>query len=135
MSGPFNGAAALITAQYPLALYLHCTSHCLNLAVVKSVQVTSVCNMTGVVDRVCQCFVSHPKQQRALEDAILSTQPDTAVFKVKDLCRTRWVQRIDALYKCLSLSTHPLWLAWKEFVMMVQGYGLQTHLLMLGVYC
>jgi hypothetical protein len=97
MAGSVNGAAALITAQYPLALYLHCTSHCLNLAVVNSVQVTSVRNMMGVVGRVYQFFDAHPKRQRALEEAIMTTQPDSAVLKVKDLCRTRWVQRIDAL--------------------------------------
>ena len=34
MAGSINGTAALITAQYPLVLYLHCTSHCLYLAVV-----------------------------------------------------------------------------------------------------
>ena len=54
--------------------------------------VTSVCNMMGVVDRVYQFFAAHPKRQRALGDAILSTQPDSAIFKVKGLCRTRWVQ-------------------------------------------
>ncbi len=36
MSGATRGAAAIIKEQYPLALYLHCASHCLNLAVVKS---------------------------------------------------------------------------------------------------
>ena len=41
MSGATKGAASIITAQYPLALYLHCVSHCLNLAVVKSLQLTS----------------------------------------------------------------------------------------------
>ena len=85
MAGSVNGAAALITAQYPLALYLHCTSHCLNLTVVNSVQVTSVRNMMGVVGRVYQFFYAHPKRQSALEDTVLSTQPDSAVFKVKDL--------------------------------------------------
>ena len=29
MSGKTNGTAALITSQFPLALYLHCSSHCL----------------------------------------------------------------------------------------------------------
>ena len=33
MSGASRGAAALIREQCPLALYLHCVSHCLNLAV------------------------------------------------------------------------------------------------------
>ena len=38
MFGPTRGAAALIREQFPLALYLQCASHCLNLAVVKSLQ-------------------------------------------------------------------------------------------------
>ena len=32
MAGRVRGTAALISAQYPLALYLHCASHALNLA-------------------------------------------------------------------------------------------------------
>ena len=54
MAGSVNGTAALISAQYPLALYLHCASHCLNLTVVKSLQITSVrnnydgCNQKGL---------------------------------------------------------------------------------------
>ena len=53
--------AALITAQYPVALYLHCASYCLILAVIKSLQVTRVCNMMGVVDSMYVFFVLHPK--------------------------------------------------------------------------
>ena len=107
MAGLVNGTAALITAQYPLALYLHCTSHCLNLAVVKSLQVTSVRNMMGVINRAYQFFAAHPKRQRALEEAVSSTQPASAHAKLKDLCRTRWVQRIDALqvFQTLNPST------------------------------
>ena len=61
MAGAVNGTAALIAADYPKALYLHCASHCLNLAVVKSLQVTSIRNMMGVVGRVFQFFAAHPK--------------------------------------------------------------------------
>ena len=57
MAGRVRGTAALISAQYPLALYLHCASHALNLAVVKSLQVTSVRNMIGVVDRAATFFL------------------------------------------------------------------------------
>ena len=52
MAGSVNGMAALITEDYPPALYLHCASHCLNLAAVSLLQVTSVHNMMGVVGRV-----------------------------------------------------------------------------------
>ena len=87
MAGPVRGAAALITAQYPLALYFHCTSHCLNFnSCSKICTVTSVCNMISAVDRVYQFFAAHPRRQRALGDAVLSTQPDSAIFKVKGLC-------------------------------------------------
>ena len=65
MAGVVNGTASIITAQYPLALYMHCASHCLSLAVVKSLEVTSVRNMMGVVGRVYQFFAVHPKRQGA----------------------------------------------------------------------
>ena len=96
-AGSVRGTAALVTAQYPLALNLHCASHCLNLAVVKSLQVTSVRNLLGVVDRVYVFFAAHPKRQTALEKAIAETKPESSITKLKDLCRTRWIQRIDAL--------------------------------------
>ena len=92
MAGSVNGAAALITADYPLAFYLHCASHCLNLAVVKSLQLTSVRNMMGIAEKVFQLFAAHPKRQRALEKSISDTQLESKNHKLKDLCRTRWVQ-------------------------------------------
>jgi hypothetical protein len=53
--------------------------------------------MMGVVGRVYQFFDAHPKRQRALEEAIQDTQPASRVLKLKDICRTRWVQRIDSI--------------------------------------
>ena len=97
MAGVVNGTAAIITAQYPLALYMHCASHCLNLTVVKSFEVTSVRNMMGVVGRVYQFFAVYPKRQEALEKSISDCQPSSSVHKLKDMCRTRWIQRIDTI--------------------------------------
>ena len=106
MAGVVNGAAAIITAQHPLAMYLHCASHCLNLTVVKSLEVTSIRNMMGIVGRVYQFFAAHPKRQGALEKAIADCQPSSRVRKLKDMCRTRWIQRIDAIeiFKSLHQS-------------------------------
>ena len=42
MAGKTNGAAAIITRDYPLVSYLHCTSNSLNLAVAKSLEVQCV---------------------------------------------------------------------------------------------
>ena len=105
MSGKTKGAAALISREYPLAMYLHCASHCLNLAVVKSLDEANVRNMMGVVDKVWVFFSFHPTRQRKLEEAIQATQPQATVQKLKDLCRTRWIQCIDALDRIQAL--HP----------------------------
>ena len=61
MDGSVRGTAALICAHHPLAMYLHCSSHCLNLAVVKSLEVANVRNMIAVVGRVYQFFSAHPQ--------------------------------------------------------------------------
>ena len=67
MSGKTNGAAVLITSQFPLVLYLHCSSHCVNLSVVKSLEVASVRNMIGVVNRVSIFFSVHPNTKERLK--------------------------------------------------------------------
>ena len=41
-------------------------------------------------------FAVHPKRQRAFETAIYQTQPSSSSQKLKDMCRTRWIQRNDA---------------------------------------
>ncbi len=105
MSGKTNGAAARISSQYPLALYTHCTSHCLNLAVVASFEEVSVRNMIGVVNRVSVFFFAHPKRQNKLEEAIQNTQPESKVVKLKNLCRTRWIERINALDRIKNLHS------------------------------
>ena len=60
MAGSVNGTSAIISSRYPLALYLHCASHNLNLAVVKSIQLTAVRNMMGIVDKVSFFFAVYP---------------------------------------------------------------------------
>ena len=70
MAGSVRGTVALITTEYSLAIYIHCASHCLNLAVVKSLQITSVRNMMGVMKKVYMFFDAHPKSQNASDYAI-----------------------------------------------------------------
>ena len=52
MAGRISGTAARIMSSFPLALYVHCASHCSNLAVVSSLEVVAVRNMKGIVNRV-----------------------------------------------------------------------------------
>ena len=90
MSSKTNGAAALITSQFPFTLYVHCASHSLNLTVVSSLEEVRV-------NRVSIFFSAHHKRQKKFEEAIENTQPESHVRKLKDLCRPRWIKKIDAL--------------------------------------
>ena len=96
MSGKTN---ARTSSVYPPAIYTHCVSHCLNLAVVASFEEPSIRNMISIVNRPSAFFfaLAHPKQQKKLEEAIQNTQPGSNVLKLKDLCSTRWVECIDTL--------------------------------------
>ena len=85
MAGSVKGTAALICSQYPLAMYLHCLSHWLNLAFVKSLEVTSVRNMMAVVCRVYQFFSAHPKHQGAFEKAVSERQQFSSARKLKNM--------------------------------------------------
>ena len=45
MSGPCNGAAAIVRWQYPKAIYTHCMAHRLNLSNVSACKMQNVRNM------------------------------------------------------------------------------------------
>ena len=59
--------------------------------------------MMGIINKTSEFFDAYSKCQKALEKAIASAQPEFSRSKLKDLCCTRWVQRIDALYTFQSL--------------------------------
>ena len=56
MAGFVGGIAALICAEHLLAMYLHSFSHCLNMAVVKYLEVANVRNMMAVVGKGVSVF-------------------------------------------------------------------------------
>ena len=84
-------------------------SLCLSLFKVKSLEVQSLRNMIGVVHHVLVFYQAHPKRQRKLEEIISNK---ASVHKLKDLCHTRRVERIDALQRHCS---HQLFLALRHF--------------------
>ena len=52
MAGKVKKAAAIITSKPPLALYFHCASHQLNLAMMKSAELISVKNLMGTCKKL-----------------------------------------------------------------------------------
>ena len=97
MSGSTRGAAARTRAKYPKALYVHCTAHRLNLCIMKCCKNCEVSNMIETVGSVARFFNNSPKRQLALEKWISEVLPyEEKRRKLKDLCRTRWVERHEA---------------------------------------
>ena len=53
--------------------------------------------MVGIVMQLSIFHFARPKYQKKLEELIQNTQPESNVLKNNDLCRTGWIERIDAL--------------------------------------
>ena len=101
--GARSMAATLFTKQHKLAL--HCTSHCLHLAVVNGLDNIHVRNMMmDVVRRAGTFFDYYPKRQLAMDKVIDKIEPEAKRKKVGDLCGTRWVQRLEALQTCQKMD-------------------------------
>ena len=97
MAGRLSGCAAVIAEQYPNALYIHCSSHCLNLCVVAASKITSISNMWSTLLEISIFFKYSPKRQGKLESVIKDGDNNPTVTKLVDLCKTRWVARSTSL--------------------------------------
>lgn len=104
MSGALRGAQAIVRQRYPKALYVHCSSHCFNLALSEGCSVAEVRNCLGTIETTYN-FFNFPKRQRVLENEINKLAEKPRIEKLKRLCPTRWIQRHDAVNAFVSLLT------------------------------
>lgn len=56
MAGIKKDASSRVLQKYPLATYIHCCSHILNLSIASSCSVVFVHNMMGTVSEVFKFF-------------------------------------------------------------------------------
>lgn len=114
MSSDERGAQALIRDKNPLALYTHCRSHVLSLAIGKACKVQDLRNMVDVINEIYLYFHLSPKRQRFLDDVLQAYAPESRVQKLKGLCKTRWTERHDcletfkALYEYIFTCMHAM---------------------------
>ena len=104
MAGKYSGVATNIQSTCPKAVYVHCAAHCLNLCVVAACSIPSVKNIMGTMVKLCLFFLNSPKRQLELEKNIQSVEGATEK-KLVNLCKTRWVARIDALEVFFNLPS------------------------------
>jgi hypothetical protein len=95
MSSQSKGVSGRILKKNPKALYVHCSSHRLNLVVAKACQLPSVVQMLGCAQKITSFFSPSPQRMQCLkkkfEEIGLKRQ------KLKAPSTTRWVQRVSSL--------------------------------------
>ena len=79
-------------------MYSHCCFHVLNLAVVNTCDSIQVRNRFAVMTKVYHFFDNHPKHQYALDRFC-----EDLKSRLKSLCKTSWLQRIDAFHTFMDM--------------------------------
>jgi len=103
ISGRFNGVQTIIRQSYPLATYVHCAAHILNLAVSYSCSIQEIRNCLVTISKVRDSFI-YPKWKDVLKNEIEESQGCITKKKtLKRLCATRWVERFYAVNDFLEL--------------------------------
>ena len=114
---PRSGVKAVVQEEAPKVMYYHCASHQLNLSVVSACSIQALKNAESYVGEIARSFNYSAKRQRLLDKAIEACDSTPRVKKLRDACRTRWVERIDsyavflellpALHMCVQAMVHP----------------------------
>ena len=97
VSGYINGLSAYLLRINPKALYIHCYSHRLNLTVCDSCQIPIFSEVFDKVREVSDFFNSSETRLKFIETNISENQSSNKATKLKNVCRTRWIARIDGL--------------------------------------
>ena len=97
MSSGHSGVQARICEVAPLATYVHCGGHCLNLVIVKSCSLPDVHHVLDRLEYCCRFFLYSPKRTGLLQLVVSKNVLDTQKRKpLLDLCKTRWAERQSA---------------------------------------
>ncbi|KAF0732229.1 zinc finger MYM-type protein 1-like, partial [Aphis craccivora] len=102
MSGKYNGVQYHIKQAHPLAIYIHCSAHSLNLAVSSSCGIQSIRNCLGIVGKLRDFFI-FPKRKAVLSLAIEQSESVLSKRSLKRSCETRWIERYHSISDFLEL--------------------------------
>ena len=95
MSSERKGVSGRILQKNPKALYVHCSSHRLNLVVAKACSILPVKNMLGQAQKIVSSFSNSPIRSQYLSKKI--AEYGLTFHKLATASTTRWVERIASL--------------------------------------
>jgi hypothetical protein len=88
MSGMFNDTQSHMRKKYPMALFIHRSSHYLNLAVSFICQISEIRNCMDTRQTICK-FFGYPKRLNILQSTITKIFPGEKSQKLKSFCPIR----------------------------------------------
>ena len=104
MAGIRNGVQAKIRETHPMAVYVHCAAHALNLTICNTTKVAEVKNAFGIIGRVSAIFRNSAKRGAIFQRAVEATNGNASARKIlPKLCETRWIERHDAVLVFVEL--------------------------------
>ncbi|MGH0123448.1 UNVERIFIED_CONTAM: hypothetical protein FKN15_012539 [Acipenser sinensis] len=103
MRGPYKGVATRILSENPLAYYVHCYAHILNLCVVDMVSCIPVVRNAFGILQALRNFIEVSSKRHAVFEKITSEKTYSAgPATLKSLSDTRWNCRVEAIRAVLE---------------------------------
>ena len=102
MTGRRKGLSSLFTHKYPKIISFHCAGHKLNLCVALACTVSPVQSMMECIRKTSEVFRFSPKKSNLYKDVIAHTGSSVKTKVLKNVCRTRWLERIDGMERILN---------------------------------
>lgn len=108
MAGRVKGAVARLKNKHPNIQHIHCLAHVLNLSIMGACNNSFIQSMFATVQAVYSFFSQSPKRTSLLNLIVdeCGNMGPNAKRKIRDICRTRWVERYNALESMLTLLPH-----------------------------
>jgi hypothetical protein len=100
-----GGCAALISKDYPLAIYVHSASYSLNLVLSDAFKVDVTRNTIGTMKGMVTFIRASEKCMDTLKEQITKVELGSGRTRLVKLNETRWVERL-ASYKSRQLTPH-----------------------------
>ena len=75
MTGHLGGCAVLVSKDYPLAIYVHCASHSLNLVLSDACKVDTIGNTIGMIKKMITFIQASEKHMDMLKEQLTSVEP------------------------------------------------------------
>ncbi|XP_065325262.1 zinc finger MYM-type protein 1-like [Gordionus sp. m RMFG-2023] len=102
MSGHLNGVQSHLIKKYPTAIYVHCASHSLNLAISDCCSIPVIRSTMGTIGKVYDMF-KYPKRSNVLKNCLAKEEFGNSHHKLVKICPTRWILRHESVSVFLEL--------------------------------